>query len=315
VPCYSPLQAWRTFSAVKGKKLFFGRDHLDGYESHRAIDIPCGQCIGCRLERSRQWACRLVAECEEHVFSSFLTLTYAEMPLHSSLNLDDITLFFKRLRRHLEPRKVRYFQCGEYGERHGRPHHHVILFGEDFGADRVPFKPSQSGLPQYTSGTLDDLWGHGDCTIGDVTFESAAYVARYALKKITGDAREAHYAGRKPEFVTMSRRPGIGASWFERFKSDVYPGDVFVPGHGRPASLPPKAFDRLLERSDPELFGRVKRARERADLKVRRQAGLAGGIDFLTPSPVDPDSTSPRLMTRGEVKQRVIADKLKRGIE
>lgn len=315
MPCYSPLSAWRSFSAEKGKKIFFGRDHLDGYESHRSIDLPCGQCIGCRLEKSRQWACRLMAEAQCHETSSFLTLTYAQMPPNCSLNLEDITLFFKRLRRHIEPRKVRYFQCGEYGEQFARPHHHCILFGEDFGADRISSKPSQSGLPQFTSRTLDDLWGHGDCTIGDVSFESAAYVARYALKKITGDASAAHYAGRKPEFITMSRRPGLGATWLERYKSDVYPGDVFVPGDGRPPSLPPKAFDRLLERSDPQLFDRVKRARERADSQDRRKAGLIPGQDFLVPSPVHPDSYPSRLMTRGEVKQRVITDKLKRGIE
>lgn len=314
MPCYKPLQAWRTFSQAKGKKIVWGRDHLDGYESHRPIELPCGQCIGCRLERSRQWACRLMAEAQLHEATSFLTLTYAEMPLHCSLNLDDITLFLKRLRRRIEPRKVRFFQCGEYGDRLGRPHHHVILFGEDFRGDRVPAESSQSGLPQYTSGALDGLWGLGRCTIGDVTFESAAYVARYALKKISGSAAAAHYDGRKPEFVTMSRRPGIGSAWFDVFSGDVYPADVFVPGDGRPPSLPPKAFDRLLERSDPELFDRVKRARKRADSEQRRKAGIAPG-DVLVSSPWDPETFAPRLMVRAEVKQRTIDDKLKRGIE
>lgn len=312
MPCFSPLQAYRTYSDVKGKKILWGRDNLDGYEAHKSIDIPCGQCIGCRLERSRQWACRLMAEAECHEKTSFLTLTYKEMPLNCSLNNVDFTLFMKRLRRFYEPAKLRFFQCGEYGERHHRPHHHCILYGQDFGDDRLVHETSQSGLPQFTSKILDDLWGLGQCTIGDVTFESAAYVARYALKKVSGVRKESHYAGRKPEFVTMSRRPGIGASWYEAFRGDVYPGDIFVPGAYRPATLPPKYFDRLLERSDPDLFKRVKAGREQAEREVRRKAGISNP---LVPTPPSEESSSPRLMVRGEVQRRTIDDKLKRGVE
>lgn len=312
MPCFRPLHAWRSFSAVKGKKILFGRDHMDGYDGHKSIDLPCGQCIGCRLERSRQWACRLMAEAQCHEKSSFLTLTYKEMPFNSSLNNTDFTLFMKKLRRHFEPARLRFFQCGEYGERSARPHHHCILFGEDFGADRSVFEVSQSGLPQYTSPLLDHLWGLGICTIGDVTFESAAYVARYALKKVSGVRKESHYAGRKPEFVTMSRRPGIGSLWFDRFSKDVYPGDLFVPGPDRPASLPPKYFDKLLERADPDLFQRVKAARLKADQEARQKAGI---IFPTIPSPADPENDSSRLVVREEVKQRTITDKLKRGVE
>jgi len=310
MPCYKPLSAYRTFSNVKGKKLVWGRDNLDGYESHKSIDIPCGQCIGCRLERSRQWACRLLAEQQCHEKTSFLTLTYKDLPINSSLNNDDFTLFMKRLRRHLEPAKIRYFQCGEYGELTQRPHHHCILFGEDFSGDRELFETSQSGLPQFTSPILDDLWSHGLCTIGDVTFESAAYVARYTLKKVSGSGKESHYSGRRPEFATMSRRPGIGAAWFEKYRRDVYPGDVFVPGPDRPASLPPKFFDKLLERSDPTLYELIKSQRKSAEKAAR----IKQNTPFLAPSPDDPENSSPRLMVRGEVQTRTITDKLKRGI-
>lgn len=310
MPCYSPLSAYKTHSNVTGKKLVFARDNLDGYETHKSIDIPCGQCIGCRLERSRQWACRLMAEQQCHEKTSFLTLTYKDLPANQSLNNTDFTLFMKRLRRHLEPNKIRFFQCGEYGERTQRPHHHCILFGEDFRSDRVLFETSQSGLPQYTSALLNDLWSHGLCTIGDVTFESAAYVARYTLKKISGPSKESHYSGRKPEFATMSRRPGIGSLWFDQFKSDVYPGDLFVPSADRPSTLPPKFFDTLLERSDPALFERVKAQRKTAEKAARQKAKTP----FLAPSPADPETASPRLMVREELKQRTIKDKLKRGI-
>jgi len=310
MPCFSPLQGWRQPGFLKpGEKRIVFSKH-DRWA--QPLDIPCGQCIGCRLERSRQWACRLIAEAQCHEKTSFLTLTYAEMPVNSSLNNTDFTLFMKRLRRHVEPAKLRFFQCGEYGERTARPHHHCILFGEDFRFDRVVHSESQSGLPQFTSKTLDDLWSHGHCTIGDVTFESAAYVARYALKKVSGVRKDSHYAGRKPEFVTMSRRPGIGSIWFDRFRSDVYPGDLFVAGPDRPSTLPPKYFDKLLERVDSDLFDRVKASRKEADFKLKERLGQ----NHLFSLPVQrPDSTSHRLMVRCQAKQLTIVNLLKRGIE
>jgi len=216
----------------------------------------------------------------------------------------------KRLRRHYEPAKIRFFQCGEYGERNGRPHHHYILFGEDFSSDRTLYQTSQSGLPQYTSATLDTLWGHGLCTIGDVTFESAAYVARYVLKKVSGDGKDAHYNGRLPEFVTMSRRPGIGALWLQKHQRDVYPGDLFVPGDGRPASLPPKYFDKLLAKTDPALFKRVEDNRKKSEIEQR----IKFQTPFLAESPHDPETSPHRLMVREELKTRTIKDKLKRDI-
>lgn len=320
MPCYSPLSAWRTFSQAKGKKIVWGRDHLSGYDSHKPLQVPCGQCIGCRLERSRQWAARIMAEAQCHEKTSFLTLTYKEMPANGSLNSEDFTLFMKRLRRHFEPRTLRYFQCGEYGERHGRPHHHCILFGEDFGGDRSPIEDSQSGFPQYESKTLDDIWGHGRCTLGDVTFESAAYVARYSLKKVTGVSAQAHYAGRKPEYVTMSRRPGIGALWFAKYGRNVYPGDFFVPAPHRPATLPPKYFDKLLERSDPELFARVKADRRKAEREALEKIAQIHGLNmfeagFLDTFEIDPDNRPSRLSVREEVKERTLKTTLKRGIE
>lgn len=308
MPCYKPIDCVRLYGALKPgeKRISFKANQGQG----EGLTIPCGQCIGCRLERSRQWACRLLAEAQCHEKTSFLTLTYKEMPPNSSLNNSDFTLFMKRLRRHLEPHKIRFFQCGEYGERTHRPHHHCILFGHDFGADRQLFETSQSGLPQYVSPVLDDLWGHGLCTIGDVTFESAAYVARYTLKKVSGPPKDAHYAGRKPEYATMSRRPGIGALWFSEYKRDLYPGDLFVSSPSRPATLPPRYFDQLLERCDPALYQRVKAERGKAEREAKQKAGL----NFFQPAPWEPEDSSPRLMVKDELKQRTITDKLKRGI-
>jgi len=267
------------------------------------VPIPCGQCVGCRLERSRQWAVRLVKESRCHDRSSFLTLTYDDKNLPRlpnglpTLVLEDIQLFMKRLRKHFSPHPLRFFQCGEYGEKNGRPHHHMILFGQAFDKDRQPIEDSRSGFPQWESPLLTKLWKKGRCTIQEFAFDNAAYTARYALKKITGSAGKLHYKGRKPEFITMSRNPGIASAYFEEFADDIYPADQVIPDIGRPPSLPPKYFDKLLERGDPILFEKIKKKRQE-------------GLDFFS----DPESTDTRLETRERVHESKIKNCLKREI-
>lgn len=228
----------------------------------RGLSLPCGRCIGCRLERSRQWAVRLMHESKMHAVSSFLTLTYKDLPPKGSLSVEHCQLFMKRLRARLAPKKVRFFLCGEYGDQFGRPHYHAILFGEDFAADRVKLS-EKNGFYLYESKLLDEVWGHGGCRIGDVTFDSAAYVANYATKKVTGAKADEHYQGRKPEFLLMSRGGrggrGIGHSWFEKFASDVYPADAVIVS-GREAR-PPRYYDGLLEEHDPALAETIKSKR------------------------------------------------------
>ena len=276
--------------------------------------VPCSQCIGCRLERSRQWAVRLVKELKSHERSCFLTLTYSDKFLARTrsglptLHKEDFTLFMKRLRKYYPPKSLRFFQCGEYGERTQRPHHHAIIFGTDFVermlpdgefvADRFQVEDSRSGFPQFESKFLNKIWRHGRVVISEVSFESAAYVARYCVKKVTGKGADFHYQGRVPEYVTMSRKPGIAAGFFEEYSGDIYPFDAVVPDIGRPASLPPRYFDRLLEKVDPALFARVKEKR-------------MGAVDFFS----DPDSTDARLATRERLKELILKKCLPRGVE
>jgi len=309
MPCYKPLMALvrRPAPGVSGKcTITFPRTmpSADVAKHGTPTPIPCGQCIGCRLERSRQWAVRLMKEAKLHDRSSFLTLTYDDAHLPrlpngaATLTLEDVQLFLKRTRKEFSPHPLRFFQCGEYGELTSRPHHHMILFGEDFCKDRTPIANSRSGHSQYTSPLLTRLWGKGRATISEVSFESAAYVARYCLKKITGAGSQFSYGGRKPEFVTMSRRPGIASAFFEEFKEDIYPHDEVIPGPGRPASMPPRYFDKLLERVDPTLFAEIKKNRQKA-------------LDFYS----DPNSTDTRLATRERIKASLIKNCLKRTIE
>ena len=259
--CYHPLKGWRALQANPSGKhpIIFNFSH-ETCNPFCEVEVPCGQCIGCRLDCSRIWAARCENEASLHDQYCFITLTYAPefLPKDGSLNTEDIQGFFKRLRRRIEPRQVRYFQCGEYGSLLSRPHHHAILFGFDF-PDKKLFQV-RDGVRLYVSEMLSQLWPFGYSTIGDVTFESCAYVARYITKKVTGDFAEEHYEGRKPEYITMSRRPGIGREWLEKYLSDVYPEDALIIRDGIKMK-PPRYYDALYDKIDPEAFALIKRKR------------------------------------------------------
>lgn len=129
------------------------------------------------------WAVRIVHEAQMWPQNSFITLTYRpeDLPQGGSLNVEHYQLFMKKLRARNTGHKIRFFHCGEYGEKLSRPHYHAILFNYDF-PDKKVFS-EKNGNTIYTSELLEDIWGKGFCTIGDVTFQSAAYVARYVMKK------------------------------------------------------------------------------------------------------------------------------------
>lgn len=228
--CFRPLQAWQTEG---GEVVFSERGAI-----RRPLVLPCGQCIGCRLERSRQWATRCMHESSLHDFSSFVTLTYDEDHCPDDLIYWHFQKFMKRLRKEFGP--TRFFMCGEYGERFKRPHFHACLFG-CFFSDRV-LHSNDGGFKLYRSAKLDRLWPLGFASVGDVTFESAAYVARYCMKKVTGDAADAAYSRLNlatgevfsvtPEFCHMSTNPGIGKPWLDEFAGEVLDhGNVVTRGH------------------------------------------------------------------------------------
>lgn len=240
------------------------------------MQVPCGKCIGCRLDRSREWALRAIHELRYHQASSFVTLTYADkfMPQGRTLVKDDLQRFFKRLRKRLPHKKLQYIAAGEYGEQQdpndpdhlGRPHYHIILYGFDF-PDKEPFRVvGENQL--YISEFLQELWPYGIHSIGQVTFESAAYVGRYCVKKIGGEAAIDHYTytdpetgeffTREPEYLTASKRPAIGKRWFEDFYKDCRKGYVTHDGVRYPV---PKYYLKLLEDISQVDFEKIKEDR------------------------------------------------------
>lgn len=280
MPCYHPIQGFRARTANPSGKYSIVFNPRLGYID-LPVTVPCGQCIGCRLERSRQWAIRCVHEASMHEKNCFITLTYSpkELPKNGSLVLEDFQNFMKKLRKQYGP-GIRFFHCGEYGEENARPHYHACIFGLDFketietvgkdGKKCIEYLyeevEGRNGQKYYVSKSLSKLWDKGIHRIGDLTFESAAYVARYVTKKVTGPSAKEHYQSLnletgviseiKPEYVTMSRRPGIGKGWFEKYHSDVYPDD-FVVIRGIPVK-PPKYYDKQYEILDSDLHHDIK---------------------------------------------------------
>lgn len=204
----------------------------------------------------------------------FLTLTYdnEHLPRDHSLDITHFQKFMKRLRKKY-PQRIRFYHCGEYGEGNGRPHYHALLFNHDF-ADKTLWQKTTNGDLLFRSESLERLWPLGLSTIGTVTFESAAYVARYIMKKQTGPNSIDHYTWvdehgevhqLRPEYTTMSRRPGIGADWLKKFKGDVYPDDVVVLDNKK--YRPPRAYDAHHEVMAPEDHKKLKRRRKRQSFK------------------------------------------------
>lgn len=266
VPCYKPLRGYRVgdgpvvFSFVRNAQI---------------LDLPCGRCRGCRLEKSRQWGVRIMHEAKLHDRNCFVTLTYDEKNLPSDLSVsrEEFQKFMKRLRKRFEPERIRYYACGEYGEKLDRPHYHACLFNVDF-EDKVVLE-SQQRDDLFVSDVLASAWPLGFHSIGELTFESACYVARYCVKKVTGPKAKEHYmkvdttTGEvfelEPEFALMSRRPGIGQGHIEKYLDDVFPSDECVV-NGHPTK-PPRYYDKFFESVDPEGFAEVKERRLKAGEK------------------------------------------------
>lgn len=222
-------------------------------------------------------------EASMHEDNAFITLTFDEEHLPKNGSIDPVHLqnFFRRQREKIWPNKISYFACGEYGEQLGRPHYHAIIFGHGY-PDKVPLDTKSEGEHTlYKSESLSDTWPYGLHSIGNVTLESAGYVARYSLKKITGEHAEDHYLGKKPEFLLSSKKPAIGKRWFETYKQDCLKGYLTLKGQKHAL---PKYYEKLWERENDGKYDLYKQNR-------------AQNID-----PIDPENCGDRLRVKEQIK-------------
>ncbi|AXH75968.1 MAG: replication initiator protein [Microviridae sp.] len=254
-----------------------------------------------------------------HERNCFITLTYNDesLPVGGTLVKKDAQDFLKRLRFWLGSIKISYFLCGEYGDdadrtfrdqyggQVGRPHYHALIFGYDFREYRPWEQNRAPDSHNYFSQFLEDRWGKGITTVGDLTPATAAYCARYATKKITGPPSAAHYRRTDPnsgecfqilpEFITCSTRPAIGDSWLARYGTDVYPSDEVI--HNGKQRKPPRFYDKRLDRRNSRLLRAIKGRR------IRRANSRKNRLN----------SAPERMRVREEVKQGAL-DNLKRNL-
>lgn len=281
MPCLLPETYYRADPALndgrggltksRGKALFlYG---ASGGELN-TVTVACGRCVGCRLDYAMDWSVRCVHELQTSGSGCFVTLTYdnAHLPEDRSLRYRDFQLFMHRVRN--AGFSPRFFMCGEYGDEFGRPHYHAILFR--YVPGDCKFWRLEGKIKLYTSDELSDLWGNGFVSVGEVTRHSASYVARYSLKKITGDNASEAYGGRAPPFSHASNRPGIGADWFFKYYRDVYPHDNIVI-EGKTFRVP-RYYRKLYERIDEEGFERV--SAEHVRLAKEASADLAAEVEL-----------------------------------
>lgn len=205
--------------------------------SHTEFYVPCGQCGECRLSRARMWATRCVHEASQWKQNCFITLTYKTPPSGNTLDPQDTKAFIRRLQYKLDT-PFKYFLVGEYGDNFDRPHYHALIFGYDFGLNR--HRLSQAATNPFTNDKnksttdltvlhdtnalncpeLTDIWGLGYTSVGELTFDSAAYCAQYAMKKVNGPKAKAHYQGRHPEFMRTSQN-AIGKQYALQFANEI----------------------------------------------------------------------------------------------
>lgn len=252
------------------------------------VQIPCGECPCCRLAKANEWATRIECEAREHNHMGvFVTLTYnnPNLPLNANgiptLKKIDMQNFKKRLRKYLANKpyltcnqngKIRTFECGEYGPKTHRPHYHQIIF--NYIPSDLKFKElDKRGFPLYTSKELQKIWGNGFVIIGTISWQSASYVARYTMKKqslakikrkyydalCTDEETGELYMTKKwhnikgeiePEFITMSTKSGIGATYFKNHFAEIKKNNgilINVDGQTKLKSIP-RYFKKLWER-------------------------------------------------------------------
>ncbi len=250
MPCYRPIDVPILRKSIYSK-----------WRQSEIRTVPCGSCIGCRSEQSRQWAVRMLHESREHDHNNFVTLTLKDEELNHNNELvpKDFTRFIKDLRKTQE-RRLSYYGCGEYGEQTARPHYHALLFGYEFTDRDFGFDNSRPGV--WRSKTLDDTWGRGKCEGGAVTMASASYVSGYIRKKV----KAARYQRANPltgeliapEFARMSLRPAIGKHWIKKWWRDVYPKDyVVIDGV---EAKPPRYYDKFMDYTDDQGGTKERRA-------------------------------------------------------
>ena len=281
--CTNPKKAYKhgLTEANRKQKLVFKKPEGFIETKDNTQKVSCGKCISCKLSYAKEWALRITHDSSLNKENSFITLTFNDkyLPNDHGVHREDVVQFIKRLRRRTG-KKFKTFYCGEYGEKYSRPHYHIILLGYDF-PDKQFLKTSPSGNTLWESKRLTKTWSDpktkeskGWANIGEVTYDSAGYVARYCMKKqkdhrkyefVDGydeETGEIYKHNLPSEFIGMSQ--GIGKTWHDIFKTDT--DKDYITQNGYKHKIP-RYYDKQREKTDPESLEKLKEERQRKALE------------------------------------------------
>lgn len=287
--CNAPIRAFQLMAKnSEGKNvILFNEKDVRG-KNYIETELPCGRCMGCRIEKARSLAIRCMHESEMFEFNCCLTLTYDDDHIDEdhSLRPDDWKTFIHNLRQTDEGfqevicpddkirRPIRYIQTGEYGDIDQRPHHHAMLFNYDF-IDKQYLYTSDAGQRYYESQRLEELWPHGIAHISEVNSSAANYICRYCTKKIIEEIEETKYQRINentgeiyevlPEYSTKSNRPGLGRFWLDKYGKETFDrGYLYSNGH---KAAIPKYYERIMETINPCSVYKVKMDKKKEMMK------------------------------------------------
>lgn len=253
-------------------------EHIPSWSCLEDMEVPCGHCVQCRLDYSKNWASRCYFESLYHKHNYFVTLTYEDDHIslgkygNPTLVREHFTQFIKRLRMAMERKfghtGIRYFGCGEYGDQTMRPHLHIILFNCPIPDLSINFVDDEGQITQrksrygfmYFSKFIKDLWPYGFITVEDANYNTEAYVSRYIMKKQKGQEGKEVYEkklGVLPPFLAMSLKPAIGSQYFEDNEKWLidHPSIIVPRGDKEPlvSGIPRFYKHRILDRH-PEVY-------------------------------------------------------------
>lgn len=236
--CFHPLSAF--LMTVNGKsRVLFKHPYPWFGEPLPAVHLPCGKCVGCRMDNARMWAIRCLHESQMHEDNAFVTLTFNDENLHD-IRKDDVQKFFKRLRKALKGKRLSYYAVGEYGDLSHRPHYHALVFG--WYPHDAYYWSGNGPTALFRSPFLERVWPYGNSLIGNVSYESACYCTRYCAKALASGG-----------FALMSRRPALGRSWYDRYGSEVSVHDGCHVPNTDCFVRPPRYYDSLADPWDLDL--------------------------------------------------------------
>lgn len=233
------------------------------------MEYGCGQCMPCRINKSREWVSRLMIESMEHKDSCFVTLTFNEEGLPGrDLQKRPLQLFLKRLRQKCRERVIRYYAVGEYGDVSWRPHYHLMVFGVNCLEEEL----------------IKSCWPFGFVQVGTADIAAMRYVVGYVLKKYTRKDC-AGLKGRSPEFGIMSKKPGIGYGFVKKVKESLTtnPGcDILRLGSVRSVRVSGKKYPlgRYLREKMVESIGLSEDQKE--DIRIATMCAVAERKDLCS---------------------------------